>query len=416
MNSVPQHPPNEWRQQSPGNDGWPRSAQAGAANKYFMVSADCHAQEPNDFLAARMPAKYQDRLPGIVLDGDGAKFQKTEGFRPIRLGDFKFEGEDLLRVESGKTPEQRLAALDQDGIDCELIFPNKGLTVWATPDLAFSQTMCKAWNDWAWETFGPYHERLSPVATIAAGDIDGSVAEIQRAAKTGFRALALPCKPVWGAPDYEHINYNHPDFDPLWAAASDADLPLTFHVSTGRDPRTARGHGGAIINYAVHSLAPTMEPLINLCACGVIERFPKLRFGSVEAGIGWVPWMLTAMDEAYHKHHMWVRPKLKHLPSDYFKSNGFATFGEDQPGLDLMREYDLSDNFLWANDYPHHEGTWPHSAAAIERTMGHLDDGERARVLGLNAARIFKFDIPRRYYKFEDCAAVATATRSQAQA
>ena len=407
MSSIADHEPNLWRQHSPGSTDWPRSPRVDAANKFFMASADCHAQEPADFLSKRMAPAYQDRLPGIVLGGDGSKLQKTEGFRPIRLNDLKFEGEDLLRAESGKTPAERLAALDQDGIDCELIFPNKGLTVWATPDTAFSQAMCRAWNDWAWDTYGPYNDRLSPVACIAAGDIAGSVTEVQRAARRGFRALALPCKPVWGAPDHEHINYNHPDFDPLWAAACDVDLPLTFHVSTGRDPRTARGHGGAVINYAVHSLAPTMEPLVNLCASGVIERFPRLRFGSIEAGIGWVPWMLTAMDEAYHKHHMWARPKLKQLPSDYFRSNGFASFGEDKPGLDLMRAYDLGDNFLWANDFPHHEGTWPHSAAAIERTMGDLDDAERAKVLGLNAARIFGFPIPSRYREHADCAAIA---------
>ena len=393
--------PNLWRQQTPGSASWPHSPHPDTTNKYFMVSADCHAQEPNDFLSSRMPEKYQERLPGIVLDGSGNKMQKTEGFRPIRLSNLKFEGEDLERAEAGKTPEQRIAALDRDGIDCEIIFPNKGLTLWATPDVEFSQAMCRAWNDWAWETFSPHHDRLSPVACIAAGDIDGSIDEVERAAKRGFRALSLPCKPVWGAPNHEHKNYNLPEFDPLWAAISDVDLPMTFHVSTGRDPRTARGNGGAVINYAVHSLAPTMEPLINLCASGVIERFPNLQFGSIEAGIGWVPWMLTAMDEAYHKHHMWARPKLKQLPSEYFLSNGFASFGEDPPGLALMREYNLTDNFLWANDFPHHEGTWPHSAAAIERTMGSLSDSERARVLGLNAARIFKFPIPDEYQAYD---------------
>lgn len=51
------------------------------------------------------------------------------------------------------------------------------------------------------------------------------------------------------------------------------------------------------------------------------------------------------------------------------------------------------DNFMWANDYPHAEGTWPHSAEAIEREMGSLTGAQRAKILGLNAARIFKFDI-----------------------
>ena len=115
------------------------------------------------------------------------------------------------------------------------------------------------------------------------------------------------------------------------------------------------------------------------------------------------------MDEAYRKHHMWVRPKLEGLPSDYFRRQGFASFQEDRAGLLMARELDLVDNFLWANDFPHLEGSWPYSAQAIERTMGHLNDGERAKILGLNAARIFKFDIPERFLNHKDAAAVAAS-------
>ena len=89
--------------------------------------------------------------------------------------------------------------------------------------------------------------------------------------------------------------------------------------------------------------------------------------------------------------------KLSRLPSEFFKTNGFATFQEDKAGLDLAREHGLVDNFMWANDYPHHEGTWPHSAQAIERTMMQLSDDERAKVLGWNAVRVFKFEVPARY-------------------
>ena len=129
-------------------------------------------------------------------------------------------------------------------------------------------------------------------------------------------------------------------------------------------------------------------------------EFPQLpvikgvRFATVEAGIGWVPWLMDAMDEAYRKHHMWVRPKLDMLPSEYFRQNGFATFQEDPSGLTLAEDWRLMDNFCWANDYPHHEGTWPHSYQAIERTMGMLDDVQRAKILGLNAAKCFNLDVP----------------------
>ena len=400
---------NAWRLETPGPAGWPRTARPDDPNKFFMVSTDGHVQEPSDLWATRIDRKFRERLPGVEVAADGKRYQKTEGFRPLRLRNVRFDGEDGLRNGAGATPAQRLEDLALDGVDAEVLFPNKGLAIWATPDPLFSQAMCRVYNDWAWETFASCNDRLSPMACVAAADIEGAMAEIQRCARLGFRGLSLPCKPVWGPPDHEHLNYNLPEFDPLWALVQETGLPITFHVSTGRDPRASRGNGGAVINYAVHSLAPTMEPLANLCASGVAARFPALRFGSVEAGIGWVAWALGAMDEAYRKHHMFVRPKLDLLPSEYFKRQGFATFQEDKAGLDVAREHGLVDNFMWANDYPHHEGTWPHSAAAIERTMGGLNDAERAKILGLNAARVFGFEPPARYGRQPDVVALTAA-------
>lgn len=404
---------NQWRTETPGNDGWLRSARADAAEKFFMVSADGHVQEPNTFLRDRIDKEYHHRLPGMEVakptgSGEAVQYQKTEGFRPAKLNWTKpFEGHEKLRNVSGRTPEARIADLAVDGCDAELLFPNKGLTIWATRDADFSHAMCRAYNDWVWEEFSEFNDRLLPMACVAPASLDNALAEIQRCADLGFKGLCLPCKPVFGPPDVDDLNYNLRELDPLWDCIDDVGLPITFHVSTGRDPRTSRSQGGAVINYAVHSLAPTMEPLVNICASGVAERHPNLRFGAIEAGIGWVPWMMEAMDEAYHKHHMWVRPKLELLPSEYFRRQGFSSFQEDRAGLDLARGHDLVDNLLWANDFPHHEGSWPYSSQAIERTMGHLTDAERAKILGLNTARIFGVPVPDRFLGHDDAATVA---------
>ena len=322
------------------------------------------------------------------------KWQITEGHRPVKIRDLRLAGQDHRRDGAGKSPDERIRDQDGDGIDVELIFPNRGLAMWATGDPVFSQAMCRIWNDWAWETFSPHADRMIPAAAIAPADFEGAIAEIKRVANLGFRALLLPSRPIWGPGDGTELNYNLPAFDPLWAAIQDAGLPVTLHISTGKDPRGARGDGGAVINYTVHSLSQSIEPVANICASGLLEKFPRLKFATIEAGIGWVPWALTAMDEAYHKHHMWAFPKLTLLPSEHYRRNFSASFGEDPPGLALMRDWGLSRNFMWANDYPHHEGTWPHSAEAIERTMGHLTDAERARVLGLNAAEFLGLGVP----------------------
>ena len=235
------------------------------------------------------------------------------------------------------------------------------------------------------------------MAAIASGDIEGAIKEIERCAKLGFRGLSLPCN-QFGVRRTTRIltitcliSIRFGRVSKMWIRL------ITDHVSTGRDPRTSRGNGGAVINYAVHSLAPTMEPIANLCASGVLDRFPKLIFGSIEAGIGWVAWTWQALlMRLIKKHHMFVRPKLKLLPSEYLRQNGFASFQEDKVGSDLARDM-ISLITLWANDYPHHEGTWPHSPQAIERTMGMLNEEERTKILGLNSARTFKFPIPEQY-------------------
>ena len=386
--------PNTWRLNTPGTAGWPRTARPGDPRKYFIVSSDAHANEPADLWATRIEEKYRERVPRVTVDANGVKWRISEGHRPDRLRTDDLEGEDRLRQQAGADPRERLRDMDRDGIDAEVIFPNKGLSMWATPDPAFAMAQCRVYNDWAWETFGRHVDRMSPAAALATGDLEGSIAEVTRVARLGFRVLTLPCKPVWGGHDVDHPNYNLPMFDPLWTVIQDAKLPITFHVSTGRDPRAARGNGGAVINYVSHSLSPTIEPVANLCASGVLDRFPGLRFATIEAGIGWVPWLLDAMDEAYRKHHFWVRPKLSRLPREYFRERGHASFQEDAAGLALAESSGLVDCFMWGNDYPHHEGTWPHSAQAIERTMGQLTDASRAKILGLNAARFFGFDVP----------------------
>ncbi|HEU4431076.1 MAG TPA: amidohydrolase family protein [Myxococcota bacterium] len=415
-------PNNLWRRETPGAAGWPRSARPGASNKYFMFSADCHAVEPSAYLEGIEP-ELRARIPRLEVREDGSEWLISEGNRPQRVKPARkhasadptrdrsqglpaavpggrMDDEDVLRNSTGRTVAERLAAHDADGIDAELMFPNKGLLCWATPDPAFAMAMCRQWNRWAHTFCGAHMQgdapRILPAACIAAGDQPGALREIRWAAEHGFRAVCLGNSVIYGPKKFGELEYNHPSFEPMWALLEECGLAVTFHVSTGRDPRAVGGNGGAIINYVCHSMETTLEPLVQMIASGVFERHPRLRAGLVESGIGFVPWLIETLDYAAKAHHFWVRPRLRELPSTYFRNNCFATFQDDVAGLRYAEEFDLTRNLMWANDYPHHEGSWPHSAQAIERTMGHLSDDSRARILGENAARVFGLD-PARY-------------------
>jgi predicted TIM-barrel fold metal-dependent hydrolase len=382
-----------------------------------MFSADTHVVEPTDYLKDIEP-QYRERTPRVETRPDGSQWMITEGNRPQRVraapkvdapqspGSIGAAGagavfsaldeEDVLRNASGRTIEQRLADHTADGVDAELMFPNRGLIGWATPDPVFAMAMCRQWNRWVHGFCGAHMQgpspRMLPAALLAPGDLAGTLAEIAWAKDHGFRAVCLSNAVIYGPKKWGDLEYNDASFEPMWSLLEESGLVATFHVSTGRDPRAVGGAGGAIINYACHSMETTIEPLVQMIASGVFERHEGLHAGLVESGVGFVPWLLETLDHAARAHHFWVRPQLKELPSAYFRRNCFATFQDDPAGLRVVEAYDLTGNFLWANDYPHHEGSWPHSAEAIERNMVALSDESRAKILGLNAARLFGLD------------------------
>jgi len=380
------------------------------------VSADTHANEPPSYLAEYVDPKYLARIPRSEVREDGSHWLITEGNRPQRVKAgasartvqprqsyerpehdrhfaSRMDAEDRDRNAAGRTIEDRLADQRADGIDIELIFPNKGLLCWATPDPVFAMAMCRAWNRWAHDFFagadGWNAGRTRPLACIASGDRAGALEEIRWAADHGFAGLCFGNTPIYGPKSWGKLEYNDPSFEEVWSVVEETGLPVTFHVSTGRDPRAVGGNGGAITNYVCHSMETTIEPLVQMISSGVFERHERLCAGLVESGIGFVPWLLETMDHAYRAHHFFVRPVTPELPSTYFRKHCFATFQEDHVGIHSAEAYGLVDNVMWANDYPHHEGSWPHSAASIERQMGALSDPSRAQILGLNAARVF---------------------------
>ena len=168
--------------------------------KYFVVSADCHVLEPADLWERRIAAKFRHRLPRIEIDSKGRKVLSVEGQRSTRIRDFALEGDDLERAQAGRPdPETRMQDLDRDGIDAEVVYPNRGLLMWASPDPEHQTAMCRVWNDWVIEVFPPKQKRSLPVAAIAPKNIETAVQEIQRVAKMGFKTVFLPVQ-VEGQP------------------------------------------------------------------------------------------------------------------------------------------------------------------------------------------------------------------------
>lgn len=346
------------------------------------ISADSHVTEPIELYAERVDRSFRDRVPRIV-ERDGWRTLFAEGMAPRKL----MPASELDRaVVGGSDPEQRRREQEQDGVVGEVVFPNWALNTAFVGEPALQVQISRAYNDWAHETFSAEHRSLA-VAMIPMADLETAVAEAQRAAGLGMRALSLPCR-------MEGADYNSPAFDPFWSCASELGLPLTFHSGTGYDPRLSRGPGAHVLNYVLAAQSDGPRVLLQLAAGGVLDRFPALEVVVVETGASWLAWVMTQADEVYVNHAMYAKSALSAKPSDFIRRQCHATFMVDPVA---MRNRDVTgiDCLLWGNDYPHPEGTWPHSAEAATAQFAGVPEAEVAAIMWGNTARVFGFDLAR---------------------
>jgi predicted TIM-barrel fold metal-dependent hydrolase len=394
---------NAWRTQSQVPEGWARSPRPDAANKYYIASVDSHITPPIE-LTEQLKPEHREYLPRYETSEDGTLWQINEkrGLR-FPLESSRLHGEDDYRQRASKISAQDpdrdmgiiIADMDRDGIDYQIAFANGwALGAMGIPDSEFMSSTFNAYNVWAAGLNKVYGDRCYIVPVVSTMDIDQALKDIEQVAKQGHTCINIPTHPH--PADHKQM-YNDPRYDPIWASITEKKLPILFHVATGGDPRRKGGPGNTIIN-RVGSHDMMAEVITVMCTSGILDRFPTLRFNGVEGGGGWLPALMDLWDETYLKHHFWIKPKLKHgLPSEYFREHGAVSFQEDRSALMLCEAYNLSNNITWSSDYPHHEGTFPHSAAAIERDFGLVPEETRAKILGLNAARFLGLKVPEKY-------------------
>ena len=382
---------------------------------FRVISSDSHIIEPADLWTSRIERKFRDKAPRIVQGEDqdlwwcdgralqGMIFFQNLGLRfdePEKVTDVgRFEGIPL----GGYLPDEHVKDMDADGVDAGILFPSYAFKLYnAVVDTDLLTACFKVYNDWIGEFCNAHPNRLHGIAMLNVDDVEVGVRELERCAKLGFAGAMVPVYPA--VYPHEGRRYFSHDYDPLWAAAQDLDMPLNFHTITNRlcfddavhEPSSLASSVGGDLSPASVVFQDRWPKLSlgDMILSGVFERYPKLQIGVVEFELAWLPHFLDRIDYIYTLSGEFTNkvPLADGmLPSDYFHQNVFAGFQEDALGI---RDRDIIgvDNIMWGSDYPHAESTFPRSRQILEEILRDCTDQEKAKIVGGNAARVYHLD------------------------
>lgn len=382
--------------------------------RFKVIDTDTHITEPADVWTSRVSSKWGDLVPHIrQLDGrdlwfigdqpcGGPGFYTMAGwkgtFPEVPLG-----YEDI--PAASYDARARLELMDDEGIYAMVLYPNLGgfgsggFLRLKEPELMLE--CVQAYNDFLVDWCSADPKRLLPTMALPFWDVEASVQEIERSAARGHRAVLGASQPeVFGQPPLAHKHW-----DPIWAAAQDAGLSISFHIGAGdlSDIMNDASEMGAKANFSrggALALLGNQSCLANLIFGGVCHRFPKLDFVSVESGVGWLQCVLETFDWQWingdvAKEH----PEYELLPSEYFQRQIYGSFWFEKKGVDAALEA-FPDNLMWETDYPHPTCQFPGPATSAQRpseyaewALGDVPDETLKKVLQDTAARIYGVEV-----------------------
>ncbi|MEV0845869.1 amidohydrolase family protein [Streptomyces sp. NPDC049954] len=366
-----------------------------------VLSADSHVVEPVRLWTEGLERRYRERAPRVSWDAERRGWYFTcDDLRPALVNSLyatdttpeNFVDGAQAVVEAaragGSDPAARLKDMALDGVVGEVLYPSLALHLFWLSDGDFQRACFRAYNDWLAEYVRHAPDRLAGLGLISLWDAEEAVRELRRCRELGLKGAA-----IWASAPEER-DFAGTANDPFWREAEELGMPVSMHCLTGYrdspllfDYTTPMGRIQRNMGYPEE----LMHTLTDLTFSGVLQRFPALQIVMAENDIGWIAYHLLHADRIYDKLGPALRTDLTMPPSAYFRRQVHATFTEDEVGVVTMRLLG-ADNFLWGSDYPHYEGSWPHSREVLDR--GLADAGEKARelVTSGNCARLYGFD------------------------
>ncbi len=238
-------------------------------------------------------ARYRDQGPRLVRDErSGYDVWKVGGATIASVGHTATAGWPDRFPSSPKTmddvpraawnAEARLEYLDEIGVWAQVMYPNVGgfgnQAFLKLKDAELQLACVRAYNDWMTDWCSVDPRRMLAVTATPFWDVDASVAEIERCAEAGHRGVLFTGEPQ----RYDLPFLGDPHWDPLWAAAQDAGLPVSFHIGSGDiasgfSPGRIKAHGpgGAYVSTSVSLFLTNGAQIVGSAHLGCAATLPR---------------------------------------------------------------------------------------------------------------------------------------------
>jgi predicted TIM-barrel fold metal-dependent hydrolase len=373
---------------------------------YSIIDCDTHITEPPDVWTARVAKKYLDQVPTVQRDDEGRDIWVLDGARVYTVGMTAVAGWPKPFPDGPPTyetmhpaaydPHARLRYMDDVGIWAQVLYPNVAgfgsQRFLQIQDDALKLVCVRAYNDFLRDWASPDPRRLITICSTPFWDVDAAVTEVERCIGLGHRGVLFTGEPHrFGLP---YLGDRH--WDPLWSLAQEAGLAIHFHIGSGDvgsvfTPARIAAHGSAA-TYALSSVDLFLKngvQVADLLTSGVLPRFPDLRFVSVESGIGWVPFVLEAVDHSYREARPGRTSEWDLLPSEYFARQVYACYWFETVATTHLLDKLPVDRILFETDFPHPTCLYGNIAERIAASLDHVAADVREKILWKNAVSLY---------------------------
>ena len=348
-------------------------------NRFPVIDGDGHVMERSDEIEGYLGEGYAVRE---------SRWLNAFSAFPSLDGWFRGFGRSTPGLRDNPGPDVWLSFLDDCGIERTVLFPTVGLSAGLIQDRDWAVTICRAYNSWLHGQYVQRSPRFLAAALLPVQDVDAAVQELRRAVtELGFPAGLLPA--VTGL----HKAYGDRDFWPLYAEAERLDVALTVHGGSGQ--RLGLDHLPTFIE--THTLDHPFALMIQLCSMvyhGVFEAFPRLRVAYLEAGCGWMPYMMDRMDEEFERRGKKWAPTLTKPPSEYLRGGQvYVSVESEERTLPYVLELFGEDHIFFASDYPHERerAHYLHDIPDFSERPD-ISDSAKRKILADNARRFYRLN------------------------